>query len=130
MSSRTISTITAAALRHIAACVNLHSFACKTTAATDRFRVASLMTRANRNPGLSEIIDNAFTMSVIDRAWREHLQAMSDLLDSLARRSADGTVPLPDYQREAALLFAAMDSTVNRKIIYGLFNFEVTFEES
>jgi preprotein translocase subunit SecA len=69
-------------------------------------------------------------MSVIDRAWCEHLQAMSDLLDGLAARSADGTVPLPDYQREAALLFAGMDSAVNREIIYGLFNLEVTVEES
>jgi hypothetical protein len=39
-------------------------------------------------------------------------------------------VPLPDYQREAALLFAGMDSAVNREIIYGLFNLEVTVEES
>jgi len=69
-------------------------------------------------------------MSVIDRAWCEHLQAMPDLLDDLATRSADGTVPLPDYQCEAALLFATMESAVNRGIIYGLFNFEVTVEES
>jgi preprotein translocase subunit SecA len=79
---------------------------------------------------LTREFERRLTMWVIDRAWCEHLQAMSDLLDDLATRSADGTVPLPDYQREAALLFAAMESAVNREIIYGLFNFEVTVEES
>jgi preprotein translocase subunit SecA len=69
-------------------------------------------------------------MSVTDRAWCEHLQAMADLEDGLAAGAADGTAPLPHYQREAARLFAAMDSAVNREIIYGLFNFEVTVEES
>jgi preprotein translocase subunit SecA len=79
---------------------------------------------------LTREFERRLTMWVIDRAWCEHLQAMSDLLDDLATRSADGTLPLPDYQREAALLFAAMESAVNREIIYGLFNFEVTVEES
>jgi preprotein translocase subunit SecA len=75
-------------------------------------------------------LERRHTLSVIDRAWSEHLQAMSGLLDDLAAHSADGTVPLPDYQREAALLFAAMASAVNREIFYGLFNFEVAVEET
>jgi len=112
---------------------------CAVAALTPQFiatQVAADAQRAydRREAELGEPVTREFerllTISVIDRAWCEHLQAMSDLLDGLAARSADGTVPLPDYQREAALLFAGMDGAVNREIIYGLFNLEVTVEES
>jgi preprotein translocase subunit SecA len=111
---------------------------CAVTALTPQFIATQVTADAQRaydrreaelGEPLTREFERRHPLSVIDRAWSEHLEAMSGLLDDLAARSAEGTVPLPDYQREAALLFAAMESAVNREILYGLFNFEVAVEE-
>ncbi len=56
-------------------------------------------------------------LSVTDRAWREHLAAMTDLLTGLTVRSAGRTVPLADYKREAGRLFEAMTATLRQQAV-------------
>jgi len=70
-------------------------------------------------------LEKRVTLSVIDRAWREHLQGMDDLLRAIQARSAGGLVPLPDYRREAAQLFSAMRDEVRKDIIRYLFSLSV-----
>jgi preprotein translocase subunit SecA len=60
------------------------------------------------------------TLSVIDRVWRNHLQAMSVLWKKLGTDAAGGVVPLADYQREGARLAVALDSDIEREIIWQL----------
>jgi preprotein translocase subunit SecA len=53
-------------------------------------------------------------LSATDIAWREHLAAMSDLFSSAMIRAAGGNPSLPDYQREAAALYAGMTDRNDR----------------
>ena len=60
-------------------------------------------------------------LSVSDRAWRRHLAATSDLLAALVIRASGGTPSLPDYQREAARLYAQMTQQIREDVISSLF---------
>lgn len=60
-------------------------------------------------------------LSATDSAWREHLAAVSDLLSSLLIRAAGQTAPLPEYQREAAALYASMTDQIRRAAVSTIF---------
>jgi preprotein translocase subunit SecA len=64
-------------------------------------------------------------LSVTDRAWRDHLAAMTDLLTGLAARSAGRTPPLPDYQREGGRIFDAMTARLRQQSISMLLTAEI-----
>jgi preprotein translocase subunit SecA len=81
--------------------------------------------RAELSEPVIRELERRVTLALTDRAWSGHLQAMSELRRSLAH-SADGSVPLPEYQHEAAQLFAAMNSALQRETVHALFNLEVT----
>jgi preprotein translocase subunit SecA len=56
-------------------------------------------------------------LAAIDRTWREHLAAMTDLLTGLKVRAVGRSVSLPDYQREAARLFEEMTVTLWQRAV-------------
>jgi preprotein translocase subunit SecA len=64
-------------------------------------------------------------LSATDRAWRAHLAAMSDLMSSLMIRAAGRSASLPDYQREAAALYAEMTDQIKRAAISLVFYVKV-----
>jgi preprotein translocase subunit SecA len=111
---------------------------CTVAALTPEFIVAQVTADAQRaydrreaelgEPFLREL-ERRVTLSVIDRAWRTHLEAMSALWKKLGTGAADGVVPLADYQCEGALLAAALDSAIERETIGSLFNLDVAMEE-
>jgi preprotein translocase subunit SecA len=59
-------------------------------------------------------------LASLDRGWREHLQAMPDLLNAIATRTA-GAAALAEYRREGTLAFNRMHEAVNREIVRWLF---------
>jgi preprotein translocase subunit SecA len=60
-------------------------------------------------------------LGVSDRAWREHLAAMTDLVSGLMIRAAKGTQALAEYQRDAAALLAAMTEEISRDVVRYIF---------
>ena len=70
-------------------------------------------------------LERRVLLSVSDRAWREHLAAMADLLSSLQIRAAGGTPSLAEYQREAAALYTAMARQVRRDAVRHVFHIKV-----
>ncbi len=66
-------------------------------------------------------LERGALLSATDLAWREHLAAMSDLLSSAMIRAAGGTPSLPDYQREAAALYASMTYQIRRTAVSQIF---------
>jgi preprotein translocase subunit SecA len=56
-----------------------------------------------------------------DRAWREHLAAMSDLLSGLRIRGSRGAQALAEYQRGAAELYTAMAAQIKRDSVRQIF---------
>jgi preprotein translocase subunit SecA len=70
-------------------------------------------------------VERRVLLSVSDRAWREHLAAMSDLLSGLMIRAAGGTPSLAEYQRRAASLYTAMTGQIRRNTVGYIFNIEI-----
>jgi preprotein translocase subunit SecA len=66
-------------------------------------------------------VERRVLLSVSDRAWREHLAAMSDLVSGLMIRGAKGTQALAEYQREAAALYTAMTGQIRRDAVRHIF---------
>jgi preprotein translocase subunit SecA len=62
-------------------------------------------------------VERRVLLSASDRAWREHLAAMSDLVSGLMIRGAKGTQALAEYQREAAALYTAMTGQIRRDAV-------------
>lgn len=60
-------------------------------------------------------------LAATDSAWRDHLAAMSDLMSSAVIRAAGATPSLPDYQREAAALYAGMTDEIKRSAVGKVF---------
>jgi preprotein translocase subunit SecA len=69
-------------------------------------------------------LERRVTLSVLDRGWREHLQAMPELQKAIAMRTA-GAAALAEYRREGALLFNRMREEANREIVRTLFHIRV-----
>ena len=70
-------------------------------------------------------VERRVLLLVSDRAWREHLASMSDLLSGLMIRGAGGTQALAEYQRGAATLYTAMTALIKRNAVGYIFNLEI-----
>jgi preprotein translocase subunit SecA len=70
-------------------------------------------------------LERGVLLSATDRAWREHLAAMTDLRTGLTVRVAGGTFPLAEYRREAARLFDAMTAAVRTQAARGVVKIKV-----
>ncbi len=50
---------------------------------------------------------------------------MQELLQAIRVRSPGGAAPLPEYQREAALLFTALREAISKETVGTLFNLKL-----
>ncbi|MFZ9739165.1 MAG: preprotein translocase subunit SecA [Prochlorotrichaceae cyanobacterium] len=65
-----------------------------------------------------------FTLQQIDTLWREHLQQMDALRDSIGLRGYGQKDPLIEYKSEGYELFLDMMISIRRNVVYGLFQFQ------
>ena len=65
-----------------------------------------------------------FTLQQIDTLWREHLQQMDGLRDSIGLRGYGQKDPLIEYKSEGYELFLDMMTNIRRNVVYGLFQFQ------
>jgi preprotein translocase subunit SecA len=72
-------------------------------------------------------LERRVVLACLDRGWREHLQAMPELLNGIAIRMA-GDAALTEYRREGTLAFNRMREAVNREIVDVLFNLRVDLD--
>jgi preprotein translocase subunit SecA len=66
---------------------------------------------------LSQALERAVTLAVIDENWKEHLRAMDDLKQSVQTAYLEQKDPLVIYKMEAYQLFRNMNADVNRNIV-------------
>jgi preprotein translocase subunit SecA len=92
-------------------------------AAADARRVYRRREQELGTAGIREL-ERRVILSVLDRGWREHLQAMPELLNAIAMRTT-GDAALAEYRREGALLFNRMRDAANREIVRTLFHIRI-----
>ena len=76
------------------------------------------------NPGLMRQAERYFILQQIDTLWREHLQAMDALRESVGLRGYGQKDPLIEYKNEGYDMFLEMMTQMRRNVIYSMFMFQ------
>ena len=71
-----------------------------------------------------------FILHQIDTLWREHLQQMDALRESVGLRGYDQKDPLVEYKSEGYELFLDMMTNIYRNVVYSLFQFQPQMQPS
>ncbi len=74
-------------------------------------------------PGLMREVERFFILQQIDMLWREHLQAMEGLRESVSLRGYGQKDPLIEYKSEGYQLFLGMMTDIRRNVVYSIFEF-------
>ena len=74
--------------------------------------------------GLMREAERFFILQQIDSLWREHLQAMDALRESVGLRGYGQKDPLIEYKNEGYDMFLDMMANMRRNIIYSMFMFQ------
>ena len=75
-------------------------------------------------PGLMREAERFFILQQIDTLWREHLQAMDALRESVGLRGYGQKDPLIEYKNEGYDMFLDMMINMRRNVIYSMFMFQ------
>lgn len=75
-------------------------------------------------PSLMRQAERFFILQQIDMLWREHLQAMDALRESVGLRGYGQKDPLIEYKQEGYEMFLEMMIDIRRNVVYSLFQFQ------
>jgi preprotein translocase subunit SecA len=75
-------------------------------------------------PGLMRQAERFFILQQIDTLWREHLQSMDALRESIGLRGYGQKDPLIEYKQEGYEMFLEMMIDIRRNVVYSLFQFQ------
>ena len=93
----------------------------------EQVRNAYDIKEAEVNAIRSELMRDAerfFILQQIDTLWREHLQQMDALRESVGLRGYGQKDPLIEYKTEGYELFLDMMTDIRRNVVYSLFQFQ------
>ncbi len=97
----------------------------------EQVRIAYDLKEANIDqiqPGLMRQAEKFFMLQQIDTLWREHLQQMDALRESVGLRGYAQQDPLIEYKSEGYELFLDMMTNIRRNVVYSLFQFQPQIE--
>lgn len=75
-------------------------------------------------PGLMRQAERFFILQQIDTLWREHLQSMDALRESIGLRGYGQKDPLIEYKQEGYEMFLEMMVDIRRNVVYSMFQFQ------
>jgi preprotein translocase subunit SecA len=73
--------------------------------------------------GLMRQAERFFILQQIDTLWREHLQSMDALRESVGLRGYGQKDPLIEYKQEGYEMFLEMMTDIRRNVVYSMFQF-------
>lgn len=76
-------------------------------------------------PGLMRDAERYYILLQIDARWREHLQAMEALRESVGLRGYGQKDPLIEYKQEGYEMFLEMMVDIRRNVVYSLFQMQM-----
>lgn len=71
--------------------------------------------------GLMRELERAFLLQKIDSAWKEHLQQINTLRETIGWRGYGQKDPLIEYKNEAYSLFITMTTNIRHSVVYLIF---------
>ncbi|WP_413678741.1 preprotein translocase subunit SecA [Prochlorococcus sp. MIT 0916] len=76
------------------------------------------------HPGIMREAEKFFILQQLDTLWREHLQSMDALRESVGLRGYGQKDPLIEYKNEGYDMFLEMMINMRRNVIYSMFMFQ------
>ncbi len=71
--------------------------------------------------GLMRDLEKSFLLQKIDSSWKEHLQNITNLRETIGWRGYGQKDPLLEYKNEAYVLFTAMSVNIRHSVIFLIF---------
>ncbi len=81
------------------------------------------------HPGMMREAERFFILQQLDTLWREHLQSMDALRESVGLRGYGQKDPLIEYKNEGYDMFLEMMINMRRNVIYSMFMFQPSKKE-
>lgn len=78
----------------------------------------------NMKSGLMQEVERFFVLSQTDGTWKEHLQSMKFLQQSVGLRGYAQRDPLTEFKLEGYNLFMDMTARKRRNVIYNVYMFQ------
>ncbi|MFN5854384.1 MAG: preprotein translocase subunit SecA [Pseudanabaenaceae cyanobacterium] len=78
----------------------------------------------SQQQGLMRQAERFFILQQIDVLWRDHLQAMESLRESVGLRGYGQKDPLIEYKSEGYEIFLDMMTQIRRNVVYSMFEFD------
>ena len=79
-------------------------------------------------PGLLRELEKAFILQQIDYSWKEHLQKIAFLRDSIRWRAYGQKDPLTEYKKEAFNYFTIMLARIRHRVVYFVLRSKVVLQ--
>jgi preprotein translocase subunit SecA len=79
-------------------------------------------------PGIIRELERSFLLQTIDFCWKENLQKIAALRDSIRWRAYAQRDPLTDYKKESYNVFITMLSRIRHQVIYYILRSKITIE--
>ena len=76
------------------------------------------------HPGIMRQAERFFILQQLDTLWREHLQSMDSLRESVGLRGYGQKDPLIEYKNEGYDMFLDVLTNIRRNVIYSMFMFQ------
>ena len=81
-------------------------------------------------PGITRELEKSFLLQQIDFYWKEHLQKIAALRDSIRWRAYGQRNPLTDYKKESYNVFITMLTRIRHQIIFLILRSKITIDFS
>ena len=72
--------------------------------------------------GLLRELEKSFILQQIDYSWKEHLQKIAFLRDSIRWRAYGQKNPLTEYKKEAFNYYTIMLAEIRHRVVYFVFS--------
>ena len=79
-------------------------------------------------PGLIRELERSFLLQQIDLSWKEHLQKIAFLRDSVGWRAYGQKDPLTEYKQEAYNFFVIMLTRIRHRVTYFILRANIILE--
>ena len=66
-----------------------------------------------------------FLLSIIDRRWIQHIDAVDELREGVQLQSAGQRDPLVEFRKTASSMFADLQATIRHEVVHVIYQFEV-----
>ncbi|MDB5077809.1 MAG: hypothetical protein JWO42_3988 [Chloroflexi bacterium] len=80
------------------------------------------------SPELLRQAERFFLLSIIDRRWIQHIDALDELREGVQLQSAGQRDPLVEFRKTASMMFNDLQATIRHEVVHVIYQFDIQVE--